>query len=142
MKDKNVLMVSYIGWAFAFLLLCVGVFLDIRKDDWVSAVCNVVWMGIVVLSVFSTKEYKKTLDEKNKYRQDAFDLASENYKLRGEAASLKQSLENAEIVLEGRAKDGMTLELMENTMIEVFYDAGQKTVIHNVEHIKIKTIQQ
>lgn len=142
MKDKNVLMVSYIGWAFAFLLLCVGVFLDIRKDDWVNAMCNVVWMGIIVLSVFSTKEYKKTLDEKNKYRQDSFDLASEKYKLRGEIASLKQSLENAEIVLEGRSKDGMTLELMENTMIEVFDDAGQKTVIHNVEHIKIKTIQQ
>lgn len=142
MKDKNVLMVSYIGWAFAFLLLCVGVFLDIRKDDWVNAMCNVVWMGIIVLSVFSTKEYKKTLDEKNKYRQDSFDLATEKYKLRGEIASLKQSLENAEIVLEGRAKDGMTLELMENTMIEVFDDAGQKTVIHNVEHIKIKTIQQ
>lgn len=142
MKDKNVLMVSYIGWAFAFLLLCVGVFLDIRKDDWVNAMCNVVWMGIIVLSVFSTKEYKKTLDEKNKYRQDSFDLASEKYNLRGEIASLKQSLENAEIVLEGRAKDGMTLELMENTMIEVFDDAGQKTVIHNVEYINIKTIQQ
>lgn len=142
MKDKNVLMVSYIGWAFAFLLLCVGVFLDIRKDDWVNAMCNVVWMGIIVLSVFSTKEYKKTLDEKNKYRQDSFDLATEKYKLRGEIDSLKHSLENYEIILEGRAKDGMTLELMENTMIEVFDDAGQKTVIHNVEHIKIKTIQQ
>lgn len=139
MKDKNVLMVSYIGWAFAFLLLCVGVFLDIRKDDWVNAMCNVVWMGLIVLSVFSTKEYKKTLDEKNKYRQDSFDLASEKYKLRGEIASLKQSLENYEIILEGKVKDGMTLEVDKNTMIEVFDDAGKKYILHNVKHINIKS---
>ena len=139
MKDKNVLMVSYIGWAFAFLLLCVGVFLDIRKDDWVNAVCNVGWIGIVVLSVFSTKEYKKTLDEKNKYRQDASNLASENYKLRGEAASLKQNLENAEIILEGKVKDGMTLEVAEHNIISVFYDTGQKTILHDVEYINIKS---
>lgn len=139
MKDKNVLMVSYIGWAFAFLLLCVGVFLDIRKDDWVSAGCNVVWMGIVVLSVFSTKEYKKTLDEKNKYRQDSSNLASENYKLRGEVDNLKQNLENYEIILEGKVKDGMTLEVAENNMISVFYDTGQKTILHDVEYINIKS---
>ena len=139
MKDKEVLMVSYIGWTLAFLMLCFGVFVEIRKGDWVTAACNVVWMGIVVLSVFSTKEYKKTLDEKNKYRQDAFDLASEKYKLRGEVASLKQNLENAEIILEGKVKDGMTLEVDENTMIEVFYDARQKYILHNVEHINIKS---
>ena len=139
MKDKNVLMVSYIGWTLAFLLLCIGVFVEIRKGDWVDAACNVVWMGIVVLSVFSTKEYKKTLDEKNKYRQDAFDHASEKYKLRGEVASLKQNLENAEIILEGKVKDGMTLEVAENTMIEVFDDAGQKYILHNVECINIKS---
>ena len=139
MKDKEVLMVSYIGWTLAFLLLCFGVFVEIRKGDWVGAACNVVWMGIIVLSVFSTKEYKKTLDEKNKYRQDAFDLASEKYKLRGEVASLKQNLENAEIILEGKVKDGMTLEVNENTMIEVFDDAGQKYILHNVEHINIKS---
>ena len=118
MKDKNVLMVSYIGWAFAFLLLCVGVFLDIRKDDWVNAVCNVGWIGIVVLSVFSTKEYKKTLDEKNKYRQDAFDLASEKYKLRGEVANLKQNLEETENLL--RQEKALTSRLADeiNNLIQ------------------------
>ena len=33
----------------------------------------------------------------------------------------------------------MTLEVNENTMIEVFDDAGQKTILHNVEHINIKS---
>ena len=139
MKDKEVLMVAYIGWTLTFLLLCVGLFLNIRKNDRVNAVCNVGWMGIVVLSVFSTKEYKKTLDEKNKYRQDASNLASENYKLRGEAASLKQNLENYEIILEGKVKDGMTLEVAEHNMISVFYDTGQKTILHDVEYINIKS---
>ena len=118
MKDKEVLLVSYIGWTLAFLSLCVGVFIDIRTGDWATAACNVVWMGIIVMSVFSTKEYKNTLDEKNKYRQDAFDLASEKYKLRGEVANLKQNLEETENLL--RQEKALTSRLADeiNNLIQ------------------------
>ena len=119
--------------------LVVGFVVDFINGNYTNAVCNIIWIGIAIWQLHNIKaniDLQKEYDElRRKFREARNEIIDLNHKY----FSLTDNLHDAKIIMEGKMKDGMTLEVAENTMIEVFDDAGQKTILHNVKHINIKS---